>query len=132
MTAPVHEVDAFELPEWLGTSDVIWAADHGVQSGHLIPGRLSGTGHDDVVCDLLAVDQAFPRPVIDADSRLRAHLAWHHGQVLLGDFEGRLTIAAPGSSWGPDAILEALARLAKAVGARPERYAVLMRLGSHE
>lgn len=128
MTQSVDEIDAFDLPEWLGTDDVTWAAEQGV-GGHLISGHLTGTGQPDLVCDLLAVDEAFPFPVTDTDSRLRAHLVWHHGQVLIGEYAGRLTLAAPGNSWDPGLILEALARLAKAVGARPESYAVLMRLG---
>lgn len=129
MPTALIEIDPFDLPEWLGTEEVVWAADEGVRGRHLVAGRLTGPGRDDVVCDLLAVDQAYPQAVTAPESRLRAHQAWHHGQVLVADYAGRLTLAVPGTAWTPEAILDALSRLAKSVGARPERYAALMRLG---
>ncbi len=54
-----------------------------------------------MACDLLAVDQAYPEPVADDDIRTRAHLAWRHGQVLLIEYEGRLTLAVPGTPSPP-------------------------------
>lgn len=129
MTTALTEIDPFDLPEWLGVEEVTWSADEGVRGRHLVAGRLTAPGQDDVVCDLLAVDQAFPLAVTDPQSRLRAHQAWHHGQVLVANYGDRLTLAGPGTDWSPDQILEALTRLAKSVGARPERYGVLLRLG---
>ena len=82
-----------------------------------------------MACDLLAVDEAYPVPVADQDVRHDAHQAWRHGQVLLVGPDDRLTLAVPGTRFGPDLVLDALARLAKAVGA-PDRYAVLLRIGT--
>ena len=36
------------------------------------------------MCDLLAVDEAYPEPVVDDATRLRVHQAWRHGQVVIG------------------------------------------------
>jgi hypothetical protein len=129
MQPPITDVDPFDLPEWLGTEDVVWRADAGLSTGHLVAGRLTGEGHADLPCDLLAVDEAYPAPVTDDDSRLRVHQAWRHGQVVVGEHGGRLTLAAPGTAWTPERVLDALGRLARAVGARPERFAALLRLG---
>ena len=51
------------------------------------------------------------------DIRTRAHLAWRHGQILLLECEDRLTLAVPGTSFTADLCLDAIGRLAKAVGA---------------
>lgn len=130
MPAAIIEVDPFDLPDWLGDSDVVWQADAGVRSGHLVPGRLTTGGHDDLACDLLAADEAYPEPVTDDATRLRVHLAWRHGQVLVCERDGRLTLAFPGSRLGPELALEAIGRLARSVGADPERFAVLLRIGA--
>lgn len=123
------DVDPFDLPEWLGTSQVVWQADAGLRTGHLVHGRLTGDGPD-LPCDLMAVDEAFPVPVADATTRTAAHQAWRHGQVLLGDLGGRLTLVVPGTRLAPDLVLDVLSRLARAVGADPERYAVMLRIGA--
>lgn len=132
MQAVITDIDAFDLPEWLGDRDVVWRADAGLRTGHLVRGRLTGDGADDVVCDLLAVDEAYPEPVVDDASRLRVHQAWRHGQVVIGSLEdgaaGRMVLAVPGTRFDPDLVLDALGRLARAVGARAERYAALLRL----
>lgn len=128
MQRAIADVDPFDLPEWLGTEDVVWRADSGLLTGHLVAGRLTGAGHDDLACDLLAVDEAYPAPVTDDDSRLRVHQAWRHGQVVVGRYDGRLTLAAPGSAWTPELVLDALGRLARSVGAQSGRYAALLRL----
>lgn len=131
MTAPVSglgEVDPFDLPEWLGERDVVWASDAGLRGGHLIPGRLT-SGDAALACDLLAVDEAYPTPVTDTATRSRAHQSWRHGQILLACRGERLTLLVPGSGFDADRVLDALARLAKAVGASPERYAVHLRIG---
>jgi hypothetical protein len=129
MQPPITDVDPFDLPEWLGTEDVVWRADAGLATGHLVAGRLTGEGNEVVACDLLAVDQAYPAPVTDDESRLRVHQAWRHGQVVVGEHDGRMVLAAPGSAWTPELVLDVLGRLARAVGARPERFAALLRIG---
>ena len=126
---PIADVDPFDLPDWLGVQEVTWQADAGLRTGHRVAGRLSGAGQDDLVCDLIAVDEAYPAPVTDDDSRMRAHQAWQHGQVLLGEYGDRLTLAVPGTRFGADLVLDALSRLSRAVGADPERYAALLRIG---
>jgi hypothetical protein len=136
MQATLTDLDPFDLPEWLGTGDVVWRADEGLQTGHLVRGRLAADQPDqraeasqEIVCDLLAVDEAYPVPVVDDATRLRVHQAWRHGQVVIGEHDSRMVLAVPGTRFGPELVLEALGRLARAVGARAERYAVLLRLG---
>ncbi len=122
------EVDPFDLPDWLGEREVIWAADAGLRSGHHVRGTLRGGDHE-LPCDLLAVDEAYPAPVMDDRVRLRAHQAWRHGQVQLATYDDRLTLLTPGREFSSAGVLDVLGRLAKAVGASPDRYAVLLRLG---
>ena len=136
MQATLTDLDPFDLPEWLGTGDVVWRADEGLQTGHLVRGRLAADQPDhaaeesqEIVCDLLAVDEAYPAPVVDDATRLRVHQAWRHGQVVIGEHGARMVLAVPGTRFGPELVLDALGRLARAVGARAERYAVLLRLG---
>ena len=137
MQATITDIDPFDLPEWLGTGDVVWRADEGLQTGHLVRGRLAAdqrpeqrTGaSQEIVCDLLAVDEAYPAPVVDDATRLRVHQAWRHGQVVVGEHGSRMVLAVPGTRFGPELVLDAVGRLARAVGARAERYAVLLRLG---
>ena len=136
MQATLTDIDPFDLPEWLGTGDVVWRADEGLQTGHLGRGRLTADQPDqraeasqEIVCDLLAVDEAYPEPVVDDATRLRVHQAWRHGQVVIGEYGSRMVLAVPGTRFGPELVLDALGRLARAVGARAERYAVLLRLG---
>jgi hypothetical protein len=125
----VVEADPFELPEWLGTSDVTWTARSSVLDGPRVEGALgTGSAAETLECDLLAADQAYPEPVLDEKWRQRAHQAWTHGQVLLVEYDGRLTLAVPGTGFTADRVLEALTRLAKAVGARPERFVAALRL----
>jgi|SRR5829696_620451 len=129
MQAVITDIDPFDLPEWLGTSEVVWQADEGLRAGHHVRGRLTSEGHDDLVCDLLAVDEAYPEPVVDDATRLRVHQAWRHGQVVIGETGSRLVLAVPGTHFGPEGVLDVLGRLARAVGAHTERYAALLRLG---
>ena len=130
MTDPdIAAVDAFDLPEWVGVDEVTWHADPGTRFGHHITGRLTAEGREPVGCDLLAIDQAYPYQVADSGGRRQAHQAWHHGQVLLVMYDGRLTLGVPGHEFSADLVLAALARLAKAVGARPERFVAAIRIG---
>jgi hypothetical protein len=124
--AVVADLDPFDLPDWLGDGPVSWATDQGL-SGHLVAGSLTGTPDQELPCDLLAVDQAYPVPVLDEEIRTRVHQTWRHGQVLLLIRDGRATVAAPGTSWTADGVLEAFTRVARAVGSDPRRWSV--RLG---
>ena len=125
--AQVREVDPFELPDWLGTGDVTWTEGTSVPQAHRVDGELSAGSHV-LACDLLAADQAYPQPVLDEKWRQQAHRTWTHGQVLLIEYDGRLTLAAPGTSFTADGVLETLARLARAVGVPPERFVAAVRL----
>lgn len=121
------ELDAFDLPDWVGENEVAWASDDGL-GGHLVRGCLTGTPDQSLPCDLLAVDQAYPAPVVDEELRTRVHQAWQHGQVLLLTRDGRATVATPGTAYTADGVLEALSRVARAVGADPARWSVLLGL----
>jgi hypothetical protein len=133
VTVPLDDLDPFDLPDWLGEGAVTWAAETGVRRGHRISGHLSGQLPDrdqEMACDLLAVDEAHPVPVADEATRTRAHLAWRHGQILLLADQDRVVLAVPGTGFTADLVLDALSRLAKAVGASPDNYVALLRIGS--
>jgi hypothetical protein len=121
------ELDPFDLPEWVGDGEVAWAAERGL-GGHLVAGRLTGGSGESLPCDLLAVDQAYPAPVVDEATRTRVHQTWRHGQALLLSHEGRATVAVPGTSFAADRVLEAFTRVARAVGADPARWSVQLTL----
>jgi len=123
----VAAVDPFELPEWLGTGDVTWTAHSSVRGAQQIRGSLSD-GEGELPCDLLAADVAYPQPLLLDPWRRQAHQAWEHGQVLLVERSGRLTLAVPGTAYSADGVLETLGRLAKAVGVHPHRFAAHLRL----
>lgn len=129
----LEDVDPFDLPDWLGESEVTWTPEIGVRTGHHVAGRLSGEEADgsELACDLLAVDEAYPMPVADDRARLRAHQAWRHGEILLVSRDERLTLAVPGTEFSADLVLEAVGRLAKAVGAAQDRYAAHLRIGGN-
>lgn len=124
----VQAVDPFDLPDWLGTGEVTWTALTSVHAGHLVTGELSGADGERLPCDLLGADQAFPLPVLDDDWRRQVHQTWTFGQVLLVEYDGRLTLAVPGTAFSADRVLEAVARLAKAVGVQPGRFVAALRL----
>ena len=130
-STPIIDVDPFDLPEWLGIGQVVWHADDGLRSGHLVAGRLA-CGDEVLACDLLAVDEAYLAPVTDDDSRLRVHQAWRHGQVLLGQYADRLVLAAQGTRFDAERVLDTLARLARAVGGSPDNIAALLRIGAEK
>lgn len=123
----VTAVDAFDLPDWLGTSELTWTARSSVRGRHQVTGVLSA-GSDALDCDLLAADQAFPQPVLDEQWRRAAHQSWTHGEVLLLEYDGRLTLAVPGTEFTADRLLETLTRLAKAIGVAPGRVLAAIRL----
>jgi hypothetical protein len=123
----VSPVDAFDLPAWIGEKDVRWVAESGLAGAHHVTGRLEADG-EDLVCDLLACDRAYPEPVLDEASRAHAHQAWTLDEVLLLEYDGRLTLVVPGSAMSAELALDAVRRLAKAVGAPAPRFAVVLRL----
>jgi len=127
-TNGLSTADPFDLPEWLGTVEVTWYAEASERTGHFLRGHLLG-GDEEHPCDLLAVDQAWPAPVADEQTRRAVHNAWRNGQVLLLDREGRLVVAVPGTCFSADRVLEVLGRLAKAVGAQPEAFVAALRVG---
>ncbi len=128
MAAPrVETLDPFDLPEWVGVSKVEWTARSSIHGSHLVTGELSGSG-ERTPCDLLACDQAFPQVVLGDKWRGMAHQSWTHEQVLLVEYDGRLTLAVPGTEFTADLVLETLARLAKAVGVSPTEFVATLRL----
>jgi hypothetical protein len=124
--ARIEPVDAFELPDWLGEHEVVWTTERTVGTP-LVPGHLEAA-EQSMPCDLLACDRAYPEPVLPEQWRREAHSAWALGQVLLVEADDRLTLVVPGVDVSVDTTLEALRRLARAVGVRPDRYAALIRL----
>jgi hypothetical protein len=151
----IAAVDAFDLPDWLGVSEVVWTALSSIHAGHRVEGVLgaaaaghrdggeqverghqSGRLHADVPadlpmdlpCDLLCVDQAYPVPCVPDQWRRQVHQAWTYGQVQLLEYDGRLTLAVPGTSFTADLVLETVGRLAKAVGVPPDRFVAALRL----
>lgn len=122
---PVETVDPFDLPDWLGVAEVTWSSSSSTRQRHLVQGALAGP--EELICDLLAADQAYPEAVLTEAWRSAAHRAWAHEQVLLLRIEGRLTLAVPGTSFSADRVLEVIGRLAKSVGASPERFTVALR-----
>lgn len=122
-------VDPFDLPDWLGVADVTWSAHAGLRTGYAVAGELSADGHDPLPCDLLAADEAYPVPVASDRLRLAAHQAWRHGEVHLSERDHRMTLVVPGTSFSADLVLDAVGRLARAVGASAERYSVRLRIG---
>jgi hypothetical protein len=128
VTAPaVSSIDPFDLPEWLGTCEVTWVARSPVRGAAHIRGELAGNG-ESIACDLLAADLAYPQPLLTDTWRRQAHQSWTYGQVLFVEYDGRLTLAVPGTAYSADGVLETVGRLAKAVGVRPEHFTVTLRL----
>jgi hypothetical protein len=125
----VSPVDAFDLPEWLGEENVTWAAVSSLGTAHLVTGAVCGPDAEQVQdCDILACDLAHPQPVLDEKWRAEAHHAWAWGEMLLIEYDGRLTLVVPGTSVTAEPALEAVRRLARAVGAPTERFTVAFRL----
>lgn len=123
------EADPFDLPEWLGVGSVTWRATSPLGRAR-VRGELTGDG-DPVECDLLAVDEAYPAPVADAALRTAAHRCWRRGDLQLVEYGERLTLALPGSSLDAEDALEAVERFARAVGADPAAYSVVLVAGGH-
>jgi hypothetical protein len=124
------EIDPFDLPEWLGESEVTWESERGPNDGHRVAGVLLATGHQPLPCDLLAVDDAYPEPVAEDGFRVRVHQVWRHGEVLVARDGDRMLLGVPGSRVDTETLLETVGRLARAVGAPDGSYAVRLRVRS--
>ncbi len=121
------EVDPFDLPEWLAGDEVTWEASSSVRGSAHVTGELR-SGDSRLACDLLAADVAYPTAVLEPDRRRAAHQQWTFGQVLLLEYDGRLTLAVPGTGFTADTVLDSLGRLAKAIGAPPATFVAALRL----
>ena len=126
----VDVVDPFELPEWLGAGEVTWQATEPIGTMSSARGRLVSREHSQAPIQLqvLAADQAYPQVVCSDTERRQVHQAWHYGEVAVLLVEGRLTLGLPGSSFSADILCEAVARFAKALGAKRAQYSVLLQL----
>ncbi len=124
----VEPVDPFDLPDWVGEGPVTWQASTSLAGSHRVSGELRAGPGARVDCDVLACDLAYPQPVLQEKWRRESHSAWMRDEVLLLEKGRRLTLAAPGTTVDADLVLEAVRRLAKAVGAAPERFTVTLRL----
>ena len=127
MHAVVEAVDPFDLPDWLGTAEVTWTAAVRRPRGPPDPGHAGMPTEGELPCDLMAADVAYPEPLLADPWRRQAHQAWEHGQVQLLSYDGRLTLAVPGTAYSADGALETIGRLAKAVGAESARFTVRLR-----
>ncbi len=127
----VAQVDPFDLPDWVGERAVTWRASSSLAGSHLVSGELDAAGDGDgstLTCDVLACDPAYPMPVLSEGWRHDAHQAWALGEVLLVTRDGRLTLVFPGTVVTAVPTLEAVRRLARAVGSKPDRFTVALRL----
>ena len=125
----VVPVDPFDLPDWVGEGPVTWSASSSLGGSHLVTGELQagGTGAT-LTCDVLACDLAYPLPVLSEAWRHDAHQAWTLGEMLLVEYDGRLSLVVPGTVVTAEPTLEAVRRLARAVGSKPEQFTVALRL----
>lgn len=124
----VAPVDALDLPEWLGVEAITWTAVTSLDSGATVTGSLHGPAGEETGCDMLACDRAYPQPVLEEKWRSAAHQAWQHGETQLLELDGRLTLVVPGSVVEVQDALEAVRRLAKAVGSTSDKFTVALRL----
>ena len=129
---PLAAVDPFDLPEWLGERGVTWAPSTGVRRQQHVAGTLTGEQGEELGCDLLAADTAYPLAAVVEPDRVSAHQAWQRGQVHLGLRDGTLTLLVPGHEFSADLALTAIGRFARSVGADPHRYVVTLRLSKDD
>lgn len=127
MAPEVTEIDPFDLPEWLAADEVTWRASSSVRGSAHVTGEL-GCGDNRLACDLLAADLAYPTESLEVTWRRAAHQQWRFGQVLVLEYHGRLTLAVPGTGFTADTVLDALGRLAKAIGVSPATFVAALRL----
>ena len=120
--------DAFDLPDWLGTEQVVWRATTSLIDAAHVPGQLTSGADRTYQLDLLAVDAAFPRPICPERERTLVHQAWHYGEVVLVQIDARLAAAVPGTRFDANVMCEALRRVAKSVGAPASNFTVAVTL----
>lgn len=122
-------VDPFDLPEWLGTHEVTWSVT-GTLSEPLVAGLLTSDEDGTTLpVDLLAVDVAYPEPIVDEATRAAVHEAWRRGELYLVRVEDRLTMTVPAVHHSADEALEVIGRFAQAVAAPRRRYGLRLRAG---
>lgn len=121
-------VDAFDLPEWLGTQPVSWHATSALADGPHVTGVLRATEGLQTELDLLAVDAAYPLPVCPELQRAAAHQAWQYGEVVLLTIGGRLSAGVPGRQFDANLACETLRRVAKSVAAEAGTFTVSISL----
>lgn len=126
----MNPVDPFDLPEWLATEEVTWHAVSTDRAGHLIHGLLTAGPDREWPCNLLAVDQAWPRTVAASEVRESVHQTWRNGEVELVEVDGALTLLTPGAGFSSGRVMVTLERFTRAVGARADNYVAAIRLGS--
>ncbi len=125
----IQTFDAFDLPDWLGTERVTWRAEGILTDEPLVAGWLSSDQRSHPL-DLLAVDAAYPRTVCSSPQRHDAHQAWYFGEVLLLESGGRVAAAVPTVSFDPNQVVDAIRRVAKALGAPSANFTVTLMLSS--
>ncbi len=123
-------VDPFDLPDWLGTREVSWAADSGLRASHLVPGSLDGGGP--IVSTATCWGSTGPTRAPVASRRACGTAPTRPGSTGRCCWS-RSVVGSPWPSQAPgftsELVLTALERLAQAVGAEPSSYAVRLRLG---
>ena len=125
----VEPVDPFDLPDWVGEGPVTWRASTSLGTSHLVTGELHGGPSEATLgCDVLACDPAYPLPVLSEAWRHDAHQAWALGEMLIVEYDGRVALVVPGTVVTAEPTLEAVRRLARAVGSKPEQFTVALRL----
>jgi hypothetical protein len=124
----IRTVDPFDLPEWLGTDDVVWSSTAGLDEGPRVHGEFRNDADGRLGFDLLAVDAAYPLVSCPEAERHDAHQSWRFGEVLILEVEGRPAAGVPASEFDPNLACEAMRRVARAVGAEAGRFSVSLSL----
>lgn len=124
----VQTFDPFNLPDWLGTEQVTWRTDGAFSEEPRVAGWLCASRDRSQPLDLLAVDAAYPQTVCPSQQRHDTHQAWHFGQVLLLEVDGRVVAAVPGVRFDANLAVETIRRVAKAIGASSANFSVSLTL----
>jgi hypothetical protein len=124
----IDVVDAFDLPDWLGTQPVSWHATSPLAGGPHVSGVLAAADGREQDLDLLAVDAAYPVPVCPEPQRRTAHQAWQFGEVVLLDVDGRVSAGVPGCAFDANLACETLRRVARSVAAQAGTFTVSISL----
>lgn len=123
----IQTFDPFDLPDWLGTEQVTWQGEGLLSDQPVVVGHLVSAGRSQPL-DILAVDAAYPRTVCPDDSRHDAHQAWHFGELVLLEVDGRVAAAVPGVRVDANLAVDTIRRVAKAIGAPSDNFTVLLTL----